>query len=40
MKKYYANELDEIERPYEIEYSSMKSSKNDSLKAKKNQLKV
>ena len=40
MKKYYANELDEIERPYEMEYSSMKSSKNDSLKAKANKLKV
>ena len=39
MKKYYTNELDEIERPYEMEFSSMKSSKNESLKANANKLK-
>ena len=32
MNEYKANELEDIEHPYEIEYSSLKSSKNESLK--------
>ena len=40
MKKNGINELEEIERPYEMEFSSLKSSKNDSSKAQKNKLKV
>ena len=32
MKEYKTNELEEFERPYELEYSSLKSSKNESLK--------
>ena len=39
MKKYETNELEAFEHPYELEYSSMKSSKNDSLKAQANKLK-
>ena len=39
MKKYETNELEAFEHPYELEYSSMKSSKNDSLKAQVNKLK-
>ena len=39
MKKYETNELEAFEHPYELEYSSMKSSKNDSLKAQANNLK-
>ena len=39
MKKYETNELEAFEHPYELEYSSMKSSKNDSLKAQTNKLK-
>ena len=39
MKKYEVNELEQIERPYEIDYSSLKSSKNESLKVKVNKLK-
>ena len=39
MKKYEKNELEAFEHPYELEYSSMKSSKNDSLKAQANKLK-
>ena len=30
------NELEEFEHPYELEYSSAKESKNDSLKVKRN----
>ena len=40
MNKNDINELEAIERPYEIEFSSLKSSKNDSSKAQKNKLKV
>ena len=32
MNEYKANELEEIEHPYELEYSSLKSSKNESIK--------
>ena len=32
MNEYNANELEEFEHPYELEYSSLKSSKNESLK--------
>ena len=32
MKEYKTNELEEFERPYELDYSSLKSSKNESLK--------
>jgi len=39
MKKYETNELEAFEHPYELECSSMKSSKNDSLKAQENKLK-
>ena len=39
MNKYEINELEGFERPYEIDFSSMKSSKNDSLKVKANKLK-
>ena len=39
MKKYETNELEAFEHPYELEYSSMKSSKNDSLKAQANKQK-
>ena len=39
MNKYEINELEGFERPYEIDFSSMKSSKNDSLKMKANKLK-
>ena len=39
MKKYESNELEAFEHPYELEYSSMKSSKNDSLKVQANKLK-
>ena len=39
MKKCEAYELEAFEHPYEIDYSSMKSSQNDSLRAKANKLK-
>ena len=39
MNKYSTNELEGFQHPYEIDYSSMKSSKNDSLKIKANRLK-
>ena len=39
MNKYGINELEGFQHPYEIDYSSMKSSKNDSLKIKANRLK-
>ena len=39
MKKSEVNELEEFERPYEIEYSSLKSSKNESLKMHQDKLK-
>ena len=39
MNKYEINELEQIEHPYEIEYSSLKSSKNESLKVHANKLK-
>ena len=39
MKKYESNELEAFEHPYELEYSSMKSSKNDSIKKQSNKLK-
>ena len=32
MKEYKTNELEEFEHPYELDYSSLKSSKNESLK--------
>ena len=40
MKKCEINELQAFEHPYEIDFSSMKSSKNDSLKAQTNKLKI
>ena len=40
MKKCEINELEAFEHPYEIDFSSMKSSKNDSLKAQTNKLKI
>ena len=40
MKKCEINELEVFEHPYEIDFSSMKSSKNDSLKAQTNKLKI
>ena len=40
MKKCVINELEVFEQPYEIDFSSMKSSKNDSLKAQTNKLKI
>ena len=39
MKKYETNELEAFEHPYELEHSSTKPSKNDSLKAQANKLK-
>ena len=39
MNKYEINELEQIEHPYEIEYSSLKSSKNESSKVHANKLK-
>ena len=39
MNKYEINELEGFEHPYEIDFSSMKLSKNDSLKMKANKLK-
>ena len=40
MNKQNLNELEEIQHPYEIEYSSLKSSKNDSTKVQANKLKI
>ena len=39
MNKFGTNELEGFQHPYEIDHSSMKSSKNDSLKIKENKLK-
>ena len=39
MSKYRSNELEEFEHPYELEYSSLKSSKNESIKVQNNILK-
>ena len=40
MNKQNLNELEEIQHPYEIDYSSLKSSKNDSTKVQANKLKI
>ena len=40
MNKQNLNELEGIQNPYEIEFSSLKSSKNDSSKTQKNKLKI
>ena len=40
MNKQNLNELEGIQNPYEIEFSSLKSSKNDSSKTPKNKLKI